>query len=340
MKFYKIKTLFLLSFVSATLFSCVEDDRLENARNQKPVVTLDRISASVTEGEEITFKLTVDKALSQDMDFKLELIGGTGSYRDYVTSGVETTIDEGGYGQGIIGNKLVFPAFQTSMEFTITPIFDIEVEGTETLEIRLRSSGNGLGLVADGSDMINITIANKVSNDFFVSFDFSQNYYDTFGSLVEPGYIDNTANAGEHAYCDVDFDLEIYDVSESSVLADSYSSCPESITLDAASPDGTYVIVPSLWTTTGNAVPKTDFFFKTKVTMAKPGVWVKEVRIDNTWKFSAGGAQQGNPLAYKPIAKLVKTGTSYVLQDYATGDVLASGKMANFKLNSKKLNKK
>ena len=66
---------------------------------------------------------------------------------------------------------------------------------------------------------------------------------------------------------------------------------------------------------------------------------MKEVNVDNNWKFSAGGAQQGNPDAYYPVATLVKTGTTYVLTDFNTGDVLASGKVADFKLKSRK-NKK
>ena len=58
MKFYKIKTLFFLSLVFATLFSCDEDDRLEDVRNKKPLVTVNKTIVTATEGEEITFTLT------------------------------------------------------------------------------------------------------------------------------------------------------------------------------------------------------------------------------------------------------------------------------------------
>lgn len=325
-----------LSVLALSIFftSCNEvDNETGDVKYVKPVVTANQTNFSLVEGETATITLTSDRAINQSLTFKLEIVGGDASFRDYMCSGSET---EAGEGFGPIGHIVTVPAYETTAAFDITPIFDLLPEGTETLQLRMYSDSYARGAVAEGSDMINITIANKTSNDFVTVFDFSQNYYDTFGTLVEPTYTDNADPARTHAFCDLDFDLEIYDEFETSVLFDSYSSCPESITMSSTTPDGTYVIVPSLYTTTGNAVPAVDFFFKTKITMAKPGVWVKEVNIDNNWKFSAGGAVQGNPNSYFPVARLIKTGTTYVLQDYTTGDVLASGKLANFKLKSKK----
>jgi hypothetical protein len=336
-KYFINKALFASIMVSLLFASCneIENDTTD-ARSVKPIVTANQTNFSLEEGETATITLTSNTALNLDMTFKLEMVGGDATFRDYMCSGSETSAGEG---FGPIGHIVTVPAYATTATFDITPLFDLLPEGSETLQLRLYSDSYSRGAVAEGSDMINITIANKTSDDFVAVFDFSQNYYDSFGSLADGTYIDNTVNASSHAFCELDFDLEIYDEFLTSVVENSYSSCPESITLDSTTPDGTYVIVPSLWTTAGNSIPASDFFFKTKITMAKPGVWIKEINIDNNWKFSEGGAVQGNPDAYYPIATLVKTGTTYVLKDYVTGDVLASGKLANFMLKSKK-NKK
>jgi hypothetical protein len=333
-KIINYKTFLVAFVVSVSMFSCTEpDNETGDVKFVKPVVTANQTNFTLTEGETASITLTTDTPLNQDMTFKLEIVGGTATFRDYMCSGSETTAGEG---FGPIGHIVTLPAFASSATFDITPIFDLLPEGSENLQLRLYSDSYSRGLIAEGSDMINISIANKTSDDFVVVFDFTQNYYDSFGSLVEPTYVDNTANAADHAFCELDFDLEIYDEFLTTPLFDSYSSCPESITLDATTPDGTYVVVPSLYTTAGNAVPAIDFFFKTKITMAKPGVWVKDININTNWLFSAGGAVQGNPNAYYPVATLVKTGTTYVLTDFNTGDVLASGKVANFKLKNKK----
>ena len=326
------KAFFASIMVSLFFTSCneIENDTTD-ARSVKPVVTANQTNFTIEEGETATVTLTTATPLNLDMTFKLELVGGTGSFGDYMCSGTETT---DGDGFGAIGHIVTVPAYATTGTFDITPIFDLLPEGTETLQFRLYSDSYSRGAIASGSDMINVSVTNKTSSDFVTVVDWTQTFTDSFGSVNEGSYLD--ADGDAHAYCDLDFDLEIYDEFETSVVADSYSSCPESITLDATTPDGTYVIVPSLWTTTGNIVPASDFFFKVKVTMSKPGVFIKEINVDNNWKFSEGGAQQGNPSAYYPIARLIKTGTNYVVKDYTTGDVLASGKFANFKLKSKK----
>lgn len=336
-KFINYKVLFVTVIFSAFFISCEEvENTTGDNKYLKPLVSIDKTNITMEEGETATITMTAESALKDEMTFKLELVGGTGTFRDYMCSVDET---DSSLGFGPIGHIVTIPAFQTTATFDITAVFDLLPEGTETLQLRLYSDSYARGAIAEGSDMINVTVTNKTSDDFVAVFDFSQNYYDSFGTLQDGTYIDDTEDADAHAYCDVDFDLEIYDEFLTAPIATSYSSCPESITLDASTPDGTYQIVPSLYTTAGNDVPAEDFFFKTKITMAKPGVWIKEINVNNRWKFSEGGDVQGNPNAYYPLATLVKTGTTYVLKDFDTGDVLASGRIANLNLKSKK-NKK
>lgn len=317
----KIKLLnFAFFALLGALVSCNDDEDATQERGVKPVITAGIVDFSVTEGETVTVNLTSDMAYNKQMDLKLELVGGTGSFRDYVTSGDETILDDG---YGVIGHKITFPAYSTSASFDITPLLDFEVEGTETFEFRLYGMGNANGIVAGSSEMITVTVANGTSDDVEIVVDWSQTYTDSFGSLHPGEYLGDDDLM--HEYCDYDFDLEVYD-GAFGYFDTSYSSCPEQVTIPGSAPDDTYYIVPSLWELTGTT-PAEDMTFDVKVTVAKPGVWKNEIHMFN-WNTVDGGAQEGNPDAYVLSHVLIKTGTTYELYD-ENFDLVASGRGAN-----------
>lgn len=339
MKFYKIKTLFFLSLVFATLFSCDEDDRLEDVRNKKPLVTVNKTIVTATEGEEITFTLTVDNALSNDMDFKLELIGGTGSFRDYVTSGIETTIDEGGYGLGYIGHKLVFPAFQKTATFTITPVIDLDVEGSETFQIRLASSGNGLGLVADNSSVINLTVNDLVSDDLGITLDWTQTYADQFGTLQLGTY--TGADGKQHDYADYDFDFYVFDsvFNEVSGSAAATGSAPESaIIMGSSLPDGDYSIYADKFDNAPSN-PSEVLLLPMTLTVSKLGTWSKVIPVTHYSSNSTVSAPNGLDGGEFLVANFSKAGSIYTLKDPDTDAVLAQGRLAQARAAIKILKK-
>lgn len=314
---------FLFAVVSlGFLASCSEDDNATtSARVVKPVVSAAATNFTVTEGETVTIDLTTDTQYSKPMAFKLELVGGNGSFRDYTCTGTETILDDG---WGIIGHKISFPAFASTASFDVTPIFDLLPEGTETFVFRLYPMGNSNGLVDAASETITITVNNATSDDVVTVVDWSENSYDTFGSLVEGSYLGVDGN--DHSFCDYDFDLEIYDAGFG-YHATSYSSCPEQASVLGTDPDGDYYIVPSFWTNAGPTEPESPIGFNVKVTIAKPGVWVSESVI-TLWNSTVGGAEEGNPDAYQIAGILTKTGTTYSLEDL-DGNILASGRQAN-----------
>ena len=320
----KLRNIYKFMFATALVTSfvaCSDDEDATSERIEKSVVTADLTSFNLNEGQDATITLTIDKPLNKRSDFKLELVGGTGSFRDFTSTGTETILDDG---WGIIGHKLSFPAFATEASFDITPIFDLLPEGTETLVFRLYPMGNSNGLVAPASETITVTVNNGTSDDVVTVVDWSESSYDTFGSLVDGSYLG--ADGDEHALCDYDFDLEIYD-ENFDYYATSYSSCPEQASVLGADADGTYFIVPSFWTTAGPSAPAEDFGFNVKVTIAKPGVWTSESVI-TSWNTEDGGAVEGNPDAYLLAGILTKTGTTYVLED-EDGNILASGRQAS-----------
>lgn len=323
MKKIKLYNKALLVTLLAVFASCNDDEDATSQRGIKSVISADIVNFSVVEGETVTIDLTTDLPNNDVMDYKLELVGGTGSYNDFTTTGTETTLDDG---WGLIGYKFEFPAYASSASFDITTVFDFLPEGTETLVFKLSSMGNAKGLIAENSQTITINVTNATSDDVVAVVDWAQNSFNAHGNLVEGTYDD--AAGDSHAFCDYDFDLEIYDAGFN-VVADSYTSCPEQTGVSSTDPDGDYFIVPSFWTTVGPTAPAEEIKFKVKVTISKPGVWVYETNIDDVWNTTDGGAVQGFADAYQIAALLTKTGTTYVLED-ANGDVVASGKSASF----------
>ncbi|MQP25557.1 hypothetical protein GFJ94_10820 [Flavobacterium sp. LMO8] len=322
MKKHNLK--YILAFsVFGLLLSCSDDEDATKDRIAKSVVTADLTTFNLLEGETATVTLTTDVPLKDKSDFKLELVGGTGSFRDFSCSGTETGIDDG---WGVIGHKIELPAYATSTTFDISPIFDLLPEGTETLTFRLYPMGNSLSLVDDASETITVNVTNATSDDVVAVLDWSENYYDAHGTLVEGAYLD--VDGDEHAFCDYDFDLEIYD-SAFNVVANSYSSCPEEASLSSSEPDGEYYIVPSFWTSAGPVAPAETIFFNAKITMAKPGVWISE-NVITSWDSTTGGVVEGNPDGYNFAGILTKTGTTYLLED-EDGNTLASGRVQNLK---------
>lgn len=325
MKKMKINKLVILASLFTVFISCRNEDDLEDVRTGgKSVVTIDQIQASAIEGEEITFTLTIDKPSSSDIDYKIELVGGTGSFRDFTSDGVESDISEGGYAQGAIGYKLVFPAYATTATFTITPVRDFLIEGNETLEIWLRSSGNGLGLVDDSSNIINIDVIDYVSDDLGVQLEWDQNYTDIYGT-IQPG-IYLGADGDDHAYADYDYDLYVEDAFGSPVdgYAGATSASPEFVELASASlPDGDYYIYVDLWS--AGTTPAETFDHDLKINMTKYGVWTTSVPVPTT----------SDDTFSDYVVGFTKTGGTYVVFNaYDDTEVYASGRAARRHQNS------
>lgn len=344
-KLFNYKFVFAAAIVGS-LVSCNDDDNeTASARTFKPTVTVEETNFTVLEGDMVQLVLNTATPLNQRMEFKLELAGGTANFRDYTVDGdadsttdEETNIDDG---WGVIGHKVIFPAYATSHTVDITTIYDLLPEDVETIQLKLIPMGNSNGLVDAASELITITVNPKTSNDFVVVADWKETKANAHGNLESAVYTDTTGG-DEHDYCMFDFDLEIYDV-DFNVYADDYSGCPATITLPESAPDGVYFIVPSFWSaaTGPNDVPKLaedeDIRFKMKVTMAKPGIWIHEVNYDEIWTYKTGGLNEGLPanIGYQIAGVLIKTGTTYELQDI-DGNILAQGRMADFKLKSRK----
>ncbi len=299
------------------LSSCDKEDDITADGTIKPVVTADATTFSVTEGDVITVTLTTNTPYKTKMDFKLQQVGGSATrLDDYTTSGSETVVDDG---WGAIGDKITLPAYATSTTFTINTNFDVYNESAETIEFLLIGAGNGVGLVNEASQKITVTIANKVSNDYFVKLDFTGNSLNAHGNVVEGSFVDSGNTS--HAWCDLDLDLEVYDAGFN-VVADSYSSCPEQLTMSSSLADGTYYIVPSIWSRNGinttNAIN-----IPAVLTSGKMGVFSETFDMSTVWTTKTATPD------YQLVRELEKVGNTWTLKDANTGDVIASGRAAS-----------
>ncbi len=332
----------VLAFLAAGLLftSCdnynEDDDVTLNTRADKPIVTVSENNFTVAEGEDVTITLTADKALSVPMEFKLELLpGSTADFREFQSSGSETTITTGA---GIIGYLITMPAYTTSYTFTISPDIDLDAEGSEVLNFRLYGASNSTGIIAEGDENITVNVGNTVSNDFWAVVRWGDEYADDFGTLHGGTY--TGVDGEQHELCDFDFDLEVYD-SSFNIFDTDYNNCPAKVIIPADAPDGDYIIVPSFWdrAISAGAVPQSgNIVYPVFVDMGKPGAFSHTVDLTGSFTYVAGGANNGNPDAYIPVAIVTKVGTTYTLKDYNDPTIiLGQGRAAfmNMLLNKK-----
>ncbi|BCY28429.1 hypothetical protein [Flavobacterium okayamense] len=309
----KIKLLnFAFFALLGALVSCNDDEDATTQRTVKPVITAGIVDFTLTEGETVTINLTTDKAYQEDMDMKLELVGGTGSFRDYVSSGDETIIDDG---YGVIGHKITFPAYTTSMSFDISALIDLYAEGTEVFEFRLYSMGNSNGVVSPASEMITLTVNDFVSDNVGIQLEWGQTTADAFGTLHDGEYLG--VDDEMHPFTDWDFDFWIEN--SSGAVVDGFAAAtgnhPEMSMLSASAPDDDYYVYVDLWSAGEDPVERFDHDLK--INIGKYGTWFTTVNIPTS----------SDDVFSDYVIGITKSGTTYTVFDaYDPGTIFASGR--------------
>lgn len=327
-----------LFLLAASLFTaCQDDDTVETVNKNKPTVSLGAGEATqaIVENGVATFTLTVDKPTTKEMDFKLEFLpdGSTGgaAFRDFVVDGLdvqETNVNgDGGYGQGVIGYIIHFPAFAQTATFSISVPDDFKPGTSKTLKIGLRSALNGQGLVAADSSVITLNVSDFVSEDVGIRLSWDGTTADTFGTLHEGTYTTTTGTEG--SYTDFDFDFYVFDSSLSVDVTDAAAATgnsPENAVLETSSlADGDYYIVVDLYDSPENAA--TEFNLPVKLEVTKFGTWYAQINPPYT-SSSLSSYPSGLTDGIYIAAILTKTGSTYTLTDYNTDQVLAQGRRA------------
>ena len=304
-KIINFKYTFLGAIMLLSAISCTDDDQSYPDPN-KPIATVDTNSITINEGESATVTLTLDKVIGDEIDYKIEVVGGDATDGDDFQIVADDDYPE--FDLGPAGYRLTIPAGASSRTFQINGLNDIYVDGSESVRLKITSAGNGNGLLENGEEFITVNLNNQTSQDFYVGLAWSGTYVD--------------ADGDEHDFCDFDLDLEIY-TDVFGLVATSYSSCPEEITVPAnALADGNYYLVPSFYDNDTGVAPATNVQIPATITFAKPGIDVAQIDISDVWDYETGGFEQGNPDAYLVRYLLNISGTTYTVTDLETNQVV------------------
>lgn len=332
MKKSNLKYIFGLTILGL-LASCSDDEDATSQRIVKSVVTADATTFNLNEGDAAMVTLTIDKPLNVRSDFKLELVGGTGAFRDYTVvdggdanpeTDEETTVDDG---YGIIGHKVILPAYASSVTFDITTLVDYLPEATETLVFRLYPMGNSTALVDESSETITITLANTTLDEIQSELKWATkfNAHGNFDDITYLGVDEVT-----HSLEAWDFDLLVF--GPNNIFTGATGAEPEYATIASSRPDGDYELWIDLWDSPRGvtAVVGTGYKpvklvnLKPILTVSKPGVWVQEIDLSGIYDSNVIGSNSG-PAADMYVARLNKAGTVYTLYN-DLDEELASGR--------------
>ncbi|SEP96621.1 hypothetical protein [Flavobacterium urocaniciphilum] len=325
--FNKFAVLSLLTLSSLAYFSCNDDDT-EFGKKDKPTLSVVNKSYSVVEGQPFELQFTLDKAINDPIEYKL-VIKPDGTAEDqmdyYIQNGCLSNdpscvaIEENG---GPVGYVFTVPAYTTNYTLTIETIADYLPEGTENFKVYVLSRRNLKGLVAEDTEM-DLSITNYVSTEILARFDWTGTYMGTDGE--------------EHDFCDLDLDLEFYD-GGGNVVEYSYSSCPEEI-ITSSLPDGDFDVYASFWSLAG-ASPEPNQDIPFTVTVAKQGVWTRDLTFSGVLNTSMVSGEDGNPDAYIYVGTINRSGNIYTFTD-SNGVQLEQGRhAAPKKLNRLKKSKR
>lgn len=328
------KYIFGLTILSL-LASCSDDEDATDERIVKSVVTADMTTFNLNEGDAAMVTLTIDQPLNVRSEFKLELVGGTGAFRDFTVlnggddndeTDEETTVDDG---YGVIGHKVMLPAYASSVTFDITTLIDYLPEGNETLIFRLYPMGNSRSLVDPASETITINLANSTLNELQSELKWATTF-NAHGNFADVEYlgIDDKIHTVD-AY---DFDLLVFGPANN--FDGATGAEPEYATILEADPDGDYEFYVDLYDAPrgvtssigGGYKPKRLLSLKPILTLSKPGVWVEEIDLSGIWDSTVVGSATGDGL-FTFAGYVNKTGTTFTAYN-ANGDELATGRRA------------
>lgn len=304
--------------IATTLTSCNNDEAdLPDTSGQKALITATQTSYTVAEGDTIMMEFQVDKAINTVMDFEFVLNENSTVNFDDITVGDGAQL--GDFGNPNTSYLYTVPEFSESFMVPVIANRDLTVgEGDEVISLNMSATGRRTGLTKDGGIDIQITVTDEITDEFVVTLDWSATYLDEDGA--------------EHDFCDFDLDLEIYD-SAGATVADSYSSCPEMISLNPGDlADGQYEIVASFYTGDGASMPVNFESIPASVTLAKRGVSNNVVDLSGIWtEFDEGLDPNAdgvidNPQYYETVANLEISGTTYTVTNPETGEVIFQGR--------------
>ncbi|MBQ0769830.1 MAG: hypothetical protein KBT58_11090 [Bizionia sp.] len=301
----------LLALTLVCFFSCMDDDLDGMDVQPKTSATTTVSELTLAEGESGVIPFTMEKAINQASQFKIEVVSGTATESVDFTAGTSgTDADTGLPGRGF---EITVPAFATSFDIPVNAMMDIYAEPTETVVLKISAAGVRT-VLADAT--VTLTITNVATENLGVLLDWDTDV--TYEYLKEETEEDgddtdiNTLEITEHL-CDIaDFDV----LQGLSTYIVGTGDCPEIEYAYGVLADGTYDIYVDLYEVTTEEDPIAPFAIPFKLTLGKTGTFTATVEYDDVFASDSptsapGGATVGMAVA----AQIVVSGGLYTIYD-------------------------
>lgn len=237
--------------------------------------------ASITETDTVfPFKVTLDKPQIVDVHIYISQTGGN------ATAGEDFSFTD----------EIIIPAFRTEGSGELKISNDTEIEGTETITLKI--GDDRLSNLNMAPQSKTIELLNAVSPDLDLTFDWSGNVM-----------VDTTSVA----LCDaVDIDIFLGSVDEPdfSLPYAATADCPEHLVMSGL-PDGEYYVWANLWASSiapadGSVIP-----FPVTTIASQAGLFENEAysQAENNIILSTDEAEN----TFKKVVKITKSGINYTI---------------------------
>lgn len=160
MKIMKLNKITLLTFIASAfmLTSCVDDDLDGLDAQPKPTATTSVTALTVLEGQSDVIPFTLSRALSVPSQFKIELVGGSGT-QDDISSGDQDTDADTGIPH--VGFEITVPAYVSTFDIPVSAMLDTNCESDENIQLKITAAGVRTAITPSSNGyLIDLTIPN------------------------------------------------------------------------------------------------------------------------------------------------------------------------------------
>lgn len=315
MKFNNINKIFILGAISLSLFSCMDDDQ-DYPTTEKPTAIISPTDVTATEGDTITFSITMDKPAALDSKFKLEFVQGEAG------ENLDFSVDAEEYGEfdsGVAGYQITVPALETTASFEVVLNQDI-FNDTEDAQLRFRPLLKMISNVENGDQLINITISDSpnvsihgndlTSGDLGVQLAWQG--VKSFPNLVtdeDTGEVTQELNE-DVDLCELDYDLIIVTPNGTQDQQAATGDCPETAGILASGSDGVYEVYADYYDNGGYVDVSAPVIIPVELTLSKIGGESETFTYDERFDISDATSASGEG-SLVLLATITKNGNSY-----------------------------
>lgn len=341
----------LFSLIAMSLVACDNNEEPDYAASSvnKPTVSVEFGSYSITEAETAVVNLMLDHSFNTDVSYRLSIVDGNTAIdnEDFVvlaSDGSElphyldaSYADYAPYEMGdpdALTYGVVVPAFSSTFTINVAGLID-DVDGdVKSVTFRLTPAGNYNGLVNEEASEFTVNISNfdVTPVDFTFSWNRDFNHMGFTFSLDDIGY-------------DMDYLWASEDFSSIDYFSDSQAATgdsPETLTFDPANPNipdfeigATYHIIQNIYEDgdLSSVGVSPSFLIPTTIDYSRSGNSGTigsgtYVQADADAPSSDDGDMNASYLGYVVSFKVDASGV-FTLFDYYTDEVIASGKNSN-----------